>query len=153
MASHPHITFSLAVAAFESQMHETCTHTKPAHLLAYGHANSTSTSGADANVEMTYQFVEFAKSIKIKTAGYESGCVSLQFVWWLVRLAFLIQRSQFFSGFGDVMLNSAIGGVDSGTADHSENACVNQRLLVITKTQFIWISECAVRACQFDKCR
>ena len=29
--------------------------------------------GADSNVEMTYQFVQYAKSIGVKTAGYESG--------------------------------------------------------------------------------
>ena len=29
--------------------------------------------GADANVEMTYNFVNYAKSIGVKTAGYESG--------------------------------------------------------------------------------
>jgi hypothetical protein len=29
--------------------------------------------GADANVEMVYTFVQYAKSIGVKTAGYESG--------------------------------------------------------------------------------
>lgn len=29
--------------------------------------------GADANVEMTYDFVQFAKTLNLKVAGYESG--------------------------------------------------------------------------------